>query len=740
MTITLTIPAVPLLPAALIHSTASTTVMNSSISNNVPITLLASTITTHIQIMAMVETNDPVNDTVTISGASSSLTYGSSVPVTFVDDIVLTDVAWNTKQGYGQYTILTIELPHSARVYALEGIVVTLLLVGNSNGIVLQFSAVSNGGSPQHHRLLAGVPNGTLPGFPLISSNTITTSKYSQITTAITITIPEGGVVGVDNLLVISFYIRWVRDVPIVDGGPLLPTNNPLSPTYDPSLPTYQYMYYLYTDAVSEISDGAETLGYVYSPTGSTNCIIGIECNAIDVLNNGTPTGQYQMMSIIFQPNIALPTAGSQMVLKMTGVKTAVPGYGIILGANGNPLVQITPSSTITRPVGYCTAATPDYYDVGLGAYLGADFATGNCVTQRSNSTTACRPRSMCLINTQTIVGNTSKIVTSVPMKSTFSPLSPDMGVSVGTPFSTIPKAFPIGHDQKISVVPPHLKARSALFGASTCAESAMYFIPENTQDGLTTDGTTDLVGIFDVYSVTLTDQASCAYTQGSQTYPAYQKGASGCGPLTAVCVPGTTPLMLNSVANAASQNNCNYVCQKDASMLCTTGYTYVADLDACFRTPPTNNHNIFELKSNDLCATITCPNGAVTDTSAIIPIIAVECAPLSSTDLATHIVVDNSGGWQVSDSGCVTTDTRACVLGATTSGMTTNFKCSDQGTTPFIILDTYTTVPCGYYYWSNSTPITSIFNMYEQTLCSTPAGCTDLKTKYTLGWDGIWT
>lgn len=738
MTTVITIPPVPLLPAALIHSTASTTVLSTTLPNTSNINLIPGTITSHVQIMVVALSTQSVSNTVTVNGQNSGITVGSNIMIQFGSDILLTDVVWTNNAKYGQYTILTIELPTSVTLYAPNDISTTLTLDVSSNGDELLFSAVQNNGNTMHHRLLAGVPIGQLPGFPTITNDDIkNSSKYgygTPLAISTNITMPENSLSG-DNLLIVSFYIECLPGLPDTVCGST---------------------YCSYESALQAISQGVDTLGYT--------CTINDDEIEVTIVENSSVIDlsyQYQVISVMFSPGVPLPAPNSIIVLTMSSVLQAVSGFNQLNNADGTPLVTITPSSTKTRPVGYCTAATPDYYDWGLGAYLGADFATGNCVTQRSSSTD-CRNRSMCIINTQTIIGNTSKILDFVSLGSPFSPLSPDMGFSAGTPSSNLPKPFPTGFGKELSAVPPHLKARTELFGTTTCPGNKMYYIPQNTQKILPCGNISLLYDLYSV-SVCIGDDSGCAESTvcaktESSFYPSLGQGANGCSTTSAVCVPGTSPTVVGdanpSYNYVTNTYECHYICEPCATV-CDPGFQNVAEYNTCMRVLPSTLTDMASLESNNLCQNMACTfSDPVYGTPST-------CVP---NDTVIKNKIKFNHGWQQDPGSCVpkgshnpplSTDcsclpggSEYCVVGP----ISVYHECmssiaGDELVNVYSINDTIGTasnpIPQGYYYWQyGNTPSDKLFDtsgVYSQVLCDTVGGCTDAIPSYSLAWEGGW-
>ena len=662
MTTSISISPVPLLPAEMILSTASTTVSTTTIVT--PIQLPCG-VTTHIQIMVAGPSSPPLSSTIEVNG---SLNIAGGTTYTF-PTITLTDVVWSQHDTLGQYTITTIELPEELAIPITESGSATLQLNHMCDSHPLNFVAVLKNGVPTHHHLLAGINTTTLAGVPPIPP-TLSSLTTTQFGTQLQVIIPND-LTG-QYILYVTFILK----------------NRIAGRTYNEDIVVLSKRKYT-------------MLQYSYSgDVLDTACAININ-------------GDYQTVQITMPyqtPNKADTTLIFEMITYL------ISGYSLLMQDTTNAFAMFTTTSTKTRPVGYCTADTPDYYDWGLGAYLGADFATGNCVTQRSSSS-VCRSRSMCLENTCTVVGGNYACLESVDMTSTFSPVSPDMGFSAGVQYSTIPKPWPIGHGTEFSAVPPHLKTRSTLYGSSSCP-CGTYYIPENTQP-------CGIAYSYDIYSV-IPNGNDC--TQHTSTYPLLGFGADGCSSDTAVCVPGTVPVALNSTPN---NGLCQYVCIKNDSIGCTAyGFVYVDEIGACFREPPTKDDSLLELKSTDLCATSgTCEGGCQT------------CVPLSQAALQTANFNVTGNGWSnFNDFGGCTGG--SCGLDPNSGTCNNAVKCGDPHSSPFTMPDTVTTIPCGYYYWNSNTKPYDIFNMYAQTPCVPAAGettCTDVKTTYTLGWEGGW-
>lgn len=708
MSVNIKILPVPLLPAALIHSTASTSVSTSMIAS--AITLLPGNTTTHVQVMVGLALDASVSDTITINGELSGIQVGTLPFQQFTSgDISLTDTIWQNHSDLGYHTIITIELPPEAIRYAPIGVVTTLTLVGNCNGATVQFIAVPDGnGGLTHNRLLAGIPSTSLAGYPTITTDNITSGAVVLMQKELSLTIPNYVQQSLNETLVsISFFIEC-----------------PICSTNYKNLPNYPYP--SYSDLLNEKSHDMYTLNYTYSqPTGTAQST-STTCTPLSI--EGSKVGQYQMITIYFNVPIPLPTQGTILNFNTTPPSVPIlPGYKQISG-----LVQIAPSSTKTRPVGYCTADTPDYYDWGLGAYLGADFATGNCVTQRSSSTD-CRKWSMCHSNTCSIVGSEYACFSEFPLTTIMNPMSPDHGISAGPKGVTLPTPYPvIGSPDKVSAlrstIPSHLLARSDLAAASSgiCQTGPTYYIPPNTQLGLVTDGTlnTGISPIQDVYNyATGFRNISCTVdVDGIDTpswYPCTVPGGSfttcagGCSETAAVCYPGTTPFNTNiNNRSDPTTGNCSYICLP-SDPVCVDGFVSVDGI--CRRVPPIKEAE--GLTSYELCATVD--NGCTTN----------------NTSISDYLLLGN--GW--------TQDSLSCTLRTSNS----TYECDPFNYNRYTIDNSIgshlapsgTPVPYGYYYWqyvAAQPPSFDVFDMYAgQVKCIDAAGCYDAPASYSLSWEG---
>src|SRR3989344_1686647 len=708
------VPPVPMLDAAMIQSTASNTAYTTSLAPGATLTVPCGSTPSHIHHGLVAPLGSAVNGVVNYTLSYYDTSVGTRT------ETGTCNVVWDT-QTIGQTTIATIKLPDSLRITASDGLA-TLSLNATSNGIQLYGLSVPDPvtGSPgiMHH--LAGIPQNMITGAMYVPSSfppqlakgtwRVPDELGSYESTAQETSVEQ-------DSITINAAVSW--NVPSISFFMTMIGTN----TFSENVGNYIFD-----------NGGNDSFQLAFS-VGATNGLSGnVSSSALTDLQipGVVPTAGYQLVTV---PLGGVLLTGNSIVLSnplasagVTGMFTpnAIQPDTVLVDASGSPYYIIGKTTFITRPVGKVTPEQPDVYDTGC--YLGADMATGNCVTQRSNSTT-CRQNSLCLINSCTIVGTTAPYI-GMDSMDTFSPVSEDYGATASVPKSIMPKAWPLPKNMNKlnSAVPQHMLDKSVM-AIDTCP-CGMYYIPQNTQvdrEGLPVNT------LYDVYTISVGANNPCPGPGPEATgYPALGDGANGCGPTSAVCSPNTVPTQVPTVGACGDiLGNCYYICA-NSHYSCTAGFVSVGG--ECYRSPPITL-DPSQLSSNMLCSYNIVKNSDYPDGI-------LTCA---QNGVSVPTFFNSSGmeanGWRIDPSSCT---------GGVSGGDPDFFSkpCyepSSNDIIPFSVDDSIGTatnpIPCGYYYWPASTPSYQLFNVgiYGQSQCTEPAGCTDAIPSYSLGWTGGW-